>query len=112
MTDTATLLRDRIGRGRRDAGLSQAAIEAKLELPAGALSKIETGARAITSTELAALAQMCGRSIGWFFDPTPANVPMFGESESTTGRADLAWLHEFAEAACTLERLVGESAKG
>jgi transcriptional regulator with XRE-family HTH domain len=113
MTDTATILRERISRARRDAGLAQATIEKGLKLTAGAFSKIESGARDITSTELAAFAQMCGLNVGWFFDAEPTSVPMLrGDSASGLGRADLAWLHEFAEATVSLERLVGNKGKG
>lgn len=108
---TAELLRQRILQARRDVDLSQAEVEAELKLPAGAFSKIESGVRAITSTELAEFARLSGRHIGWFFASEPTTVSKLrGSAGSVEGRADLAWLHEFAEAFCYLEKSLGSSA--
>lgn len=102
---TAELLRQRIQQARREVDLSQAMVEVELKLPAGAFSKIESGARAITSTELAYFARLSGRRIGWFFAQEPTTVSKLrGQAASVEGRADLAWLHEFAEAFCYLEK--------
>lgn len=109
MREIKTILRERVSQARREAGFAQAGVETQLGLPPGALSKIESGSRAITSTELAAFAQLCGLNVGWFFDPQPAAaVRLRAASESPATRADLAWLHDFAETVCTLERLVSQ----
>jgi transcriptional regulator with XRE-family HTH domain len=95
----AERLRARVAQARLEAALGQAEIERSLGLPPGAVSKIENGARAITSTELAQFARLTGRYLGWFFDEDAVPTPMMrGELASEAGRADLAWLHEFAEA--------------
>ena len=107
--DKVVALKDRVGQARREAGLTQAAIEEHLNLPAGAVSKIESGTRSVTSTELAELAKICGRHLGWFFESQGDYVPRLrGDANTTAGRGDLAWLNEFAQAFCFLESNLGQ----
>lgn len=107
MTEVAAKLRERIAEARVTASLTQAAVEEKLGLPPGAVSKIESGAREISSTELAALATMCGKRIGWFFsDGTEAAVHFRGEIGDDESRRDLAWFSEFAAAYRSLRHRV------
>ncbi len=109
VSDMAVLLRQRIAQARHDAELPQATVESELNLPGGAFSKIENGSRAITSTELGEFALLSGRQIAWFFDSEPVPIAKLrGLANSPAGRADIAWLQEFAEAFCYLKRALGE----
>lgn len=109
MSGMATLLRQRIAQARHEAELPQATVESELNLPAGAFSKIENGSRAITSTELGEFARLSGRHIAWFFDSEPAPIAKLrGLANSPAGRADIAWLQEFAEAFCYLKNALGD----
>jgi len=108
--DIATVLRERIGDARRAAGLTQGALEQRLNLPAGAISKVESGARDISSTELAELAALCGKSVAWFFSEEPrATVHFRGEIGDEESRRDLAWFNEFTAAYRALRRRVRRS---
>jgi transcriptional regulator with XRE-family HTH domain len=103
--DIESQLRSRVAKAREAAGLAQAEIERSLGLPPGAVSKIEGGSRGITSAELAQVARLTGRHVGWFFDESPQPTPaMRGEAGSEAGRADIAWLCEFADAYCFLKQ--------
>jgi len=109
VSEMAALLRQRIAQARHEAELPQATVENELNLPAGAFSKIENGGRAITSTELGEFARLSGRHIAWFFDSEPAPIAKLrGLANSPAGRADIAWLQEFAEAFCYLKSALGE----
>ena len=97
VSDIAVRLRQRIADARKLAGLTQAALEGRLGLSAGTLSKIESGTRDISSTELATLAALCGKSVGWFFaDAEHPAVHFRGEVGDDESRRDLAWFNEFA----------------
>lgn len=59
----------RLAAARENAGLSQEQAASALGLPRSALSLIESGARALSTLELAGLAKLYNRAIGQFFDP-------------------------------------------
>jgi len=91
-------LRERISVARKQANLKQSDVESKLGFSAGTLSKIESGQREISGAELAELAALCGRNVGWFFQDTSEASPVHfrGEIGDDESRRDLAWLNEFA----------------
>lgn len=64
----------RIAAARRDAGLTQEECASRAELPGTALSKIETGARRVSSLDLARLADALDMRIEWFFQEAPPAV--------------------------------------
>ncbi len=100
-------LRARIMVAREQAQLSQAELERELALPSGAISKIESGARDVSSIELAAIAQACGKSLNWFFEKDDQSVLLrAGNVSSKAAREDLAWFNEFADAFVALKKLV------
>jgi transcriptional regulator with XRE-family HTH domain len=108
--DVAARLRERIAEARQSAGLTQVALERRLELPAGAFSKIESGAREISSMELAELASLCGKSVAWFFSEMPKAVVHFrGEIGDEESRRDLAWFSEFVTAYRGLQKRLGRA---
>jgi transcriptional regulator with XRE-family HTH domain len=99
VSDIAARLCQRIADARKSAGLTQAALESELGLSAGTMSKIESGTRDVSSTELAALASICGKSVGWFFaDGAHVAVHFRGGVGDDESRRDLAWFSEFATA--------------
>jgi transcriptional regulator with XRE-family HTH domain len=108
MKDMATHLRGRIIEARRTANLSQQEVASALGLEPTAISKIENGARDVSSTELARIAQVCGRSLSWFFGDEDSSVVMSLRSggASTEALKDLAWANEFAEAFAFLKKMV------
>lgn len=67
-------LGDRIAVARRDVGLTQEECASRAELPRTALAKIETGARRVSSLELARLANALDMRIEWFFEEAPPAV--------------------------------------
>jgi transcriptional regulator with XRE-family HTH domain len=108
-SEIAIRLRDRIARARKAAGLTQVEVEAKLRLPVGAVSKIEAGAREISSTELVELAAVLGRSVGSFFGPeSDASVHFRGDVTADESRRDLSWFQEFATSYRSLAKRVGD----
>ena len=101
----ADRLRDRIARARGQASVSQAELAERLGLDNTAVSKIEQGKRTVSSVELAAIAEFCGRPLSWFFSDEIGSDPHFrGDGVSDTlARGEVAWLAEFAETYCFLE---------
>ena len=67
-------LGDRIAAARRDVGLTQEECASRAELPRTALAKIETGARRVSSLDLARLANALDMRIEWFFEEAPPAV--------------------------------------
>lgn len=67
-------LGDRISAARRDVGLTQEECASRAELPRTALAKIETGARRVSSLDLARLANTLDMRIEWFFQEAPPAV--------------------------------------
>ncbi|HEY5258322.1 MAG TPA: helix-turn-helix transcriptional regulator [Candidatus Baltobacteraceae bacterium] len=106
----ADRLRERIARARDQAGVSQTELAAKLGLDNTAVSKIEQGKRAVSSVELASIAEYCGRPISWFFGDREGAEPHFrgaGVTSAST-RAEVTWLAEFADMYCFLEDALKE----
>jgi Zn-dependent peptidase ImmA (M78 family)/DNA-binding XRE family transcriptional regulator len=64
----------RVAASRRTLGLSQDDLAGKLGLDRTAITKIETGRRHVNSLELARLAEVLGRPIGWFVSSPPASI--------------------------------------
>jgi transcriptional regulator with XRE-family HTH domain len=58
----------RLREAREAAGLRQAQVAKQLGKPQSYVSKIESGERRIDPLELANLARIYGRKIGWFVD--------------------------------------------
>jgi len=99
------LLRERIVQARKDAGLSQEGLASELGLDGSAISKIENGTRNLSSVELVKLAEICGKTVDWFF--SKEDSPFFllrGASVSSETRRDAAWLCEFSETFSYLAR--------
>lgn len=92
-------LRERIIVARESIGASQADLGQQLGIDNTAVSKIEQGKRAVSSIELARIAEFCGKPVSWFFDESPGIVAQFrGASDADASRRDLRWLAEFADA--------------
>lgn len=108
MDDLAAHLRKRIIEARKDANLSQQAVADALGLQPTAISKLENGARDVSSTELARIAQICGKPLSWFFgdDDLPVAISLRSAGASTEALKDLAWANEFAEAYAFLKNAV------
>lgn len=99
-------MRSRIELARDHAGLSQGDLETSVGIPRGAISKIVSGSRDVSSTELVSIAATCGVSLNWFFedaeDPMPFLRGSLGKEEA---RQDLAWFNEFADAFISLTEI-------
>jgi len=68
--DYRAIIAENIRNARELAGISQEKVAKALGLDShSAVSKMESGERRVTTTELAVLAQMFGKSVEWFFDP-------------------------------------------
>ncbi len=71
--DKVNIIGPQIKKLRKQAGLSQRQLSEKLELEAvytcrGSLSRIESGLRAVTDIEIAAIANVLGVSVQRLFD--------------------------------------------
>lgn len=66
-----TALGKRLAGARENAGLSQEQAAAAIGIPRSALSLIESGSRGLSTLELAGLAKLYNRPIGYFFEPGP-----------------------------------------
>ncbi len=65
------ILAQNLKAARQDAGLNQVDVASKLGLTShSAISEIESGNRRVSATELGQLAEVFGKPIDWFFDPT------------------------------------------
>lgn len=87
---------------RAACGLTQAELAERMDLDRTAISKIEAGARAINTLELARLAKELGVSIQWFLREPPPTV-VSRRSESKGHLAADALLEELA---CDVEQLI------
>lgn len=108
MSNVGTRLHQRIADARKAAGISQLELAGAISLPPTAISKIENGARDVSSTELARIAQVCGRPLSWFFNEEEASlvVSLRSAGASTEALNDLAWASEFAESFAYLKGVV------
>ncbi len=71
--DKVNIIGPQIKKLRKQAGLSQRQLSEKLELEAvytcrGSISRIESGLRAVTDIEIAAIAKILGVSVDKLFD--------------------------------------------
>jgi Zn-dependent peptidase ImmA (M78 family)/transcriptional regulator with XRE-family HTH domain len=64
----------RVQAARKDAGLTQLELAAQLRMERTVVTKIEAGQRTVDSLELAQLARVLRRPIGWFVTDPPASV--------------------------------------
>jgi transcriptional regulator with XRE-family HTH domain len=108
MDEVAGRLRERIVNARKAASLSQQELAHAVNLQPTAVSKIENGARDVSSTELAKIAQVCGRPLSWFFSDEEPSVVLSLRSSGTSAEAlkDLAWASEFADTYAFLKKAV------
>ncbi|MFH0902929.1 MAG: helix-turn-helix domain-containing protein [Pseudomonadota bacterium] len=67
-------LGERLAAARKAAGMTQTDLAAALDLDRTAITKIETGKRAVNSLELATFARLLKRPISWFVTEPPASV--------------------------------------
>jgi transcriptional regulator with XRE-family HTH domain len=67
-----TTLASRLKEARVAASLTQEQVAQDLALPRTAIVQVEAGNRAVSTLELAKLAQLYGRSIAGFFADTPS----------------------------------------
>ena len=59
---------ERLRQARLDAGLTQDDVASRLGVRQNFVSKMETGERRIDPVELAELAELYGRAVGWFVE--------------------------------------------
>jgi transcriptional regulator with XRE-family HTH domain len=70
-SDERRRLAERLREAREAAGLSQEDVAQKLSLPRPAISQIENGHRRVEALELARLAKLYGRPLGFFANEEP-----------------------------------------
>lgn len=95
---TQTGLGERIARARRELHLSQERLAASIGLDRSALSRAESGARAVDSLELTRISEATGRPVTWFLadEEQPLDVLLRAQgAESTDVRGELDWLADF-----------------
>ncbi|HEX4422716.1 MAG TPA: XRE family transcriptional regulator [Kofleriaceae bacterium] len=93
----------RVMAARKDLGLTQTDLATALRMERTAISKIETGLRGIDALELAQLAQVLRRPIGWFLsDPSSSVVSRRDDREGIVRREDV----ELEALALDVEQLV------
>jgi uncharacterized protein len=62
----------RVDEARRASGLTQAALAEAIGIDRTAISKIESGSRKLSSTELARIARVLDRPVEWFVTSSPS----------------------------------------
>jgi transcriptional regulator with XRE-family HTH domain len=72
MTTDAQALGKRLAEARRNAGLSQRTVAARIDIPRPSVSWIETGDRKVTAFELKAMADLYGVSVDWLLGSVAA----------------------------------------
>jgi transcriptional regulator with XRE-family HTH domain len=65
-------LPERLRQARRDAGLTQAEVGRQIGARQSFVSKVESGERRLDPVELAQLAAVYGKPLGWFLWPAAA----------------------------------------
>jgi Zn-dependent peptidase ImmA (M78 family)/DNA-binding XRE family transcriptional regulator len=81
----------RVVTARRDLGLTQSDLATALRMERTAVSKLETGQRGIDSLELAQLARVLRRPVGWFVsESSPSIVSRRADRENLMRREDVA----------------------
>jgi Zn-dependent peptidase ImmA (M78 family)/DNA-binding XRE family transcriptional regulator len=93
----------RIVQARKEEGLTQSDLAARLELDRTVISKIETGLRSVSTLEIARIAEVLRRSISWFLnDPPPSVVSRRSGRDGLVCREDL----KLEEVAQDMEQLI------
>jgi len=93
-------LASRLRRAREDTGLSQDEVAKKLALPRPAISQIENGRRRVEALELARLAKLYGRTLGYFADeesPGASRIDALHRTASSLSAKDREEVLRFAE---------------
>lgn len=94
----------RVLAARKESGLTQQELAAELNLDRTAVTRIETGLRAVDSLELAHLARVLRRPIGWFVtDPPPSVVSRRAGRDELVRREDV----QLETIAQDVEQLIG-----
>ena len=88
MPDTAeTELGSRIAEARKLAGLTQEQLASVMSLGRTVITKIESGARRVSATELVTLAEVLDRPVDWFFVVSPPAVVSRRSDPAVGGRS-------------------------
>jgi transcriptional regulator with XRE-family HTH domain len=98
--DDRSRLAARLREARESAGLSQEDVAAKLGLPRPAISQIENGHRRVEALELARLAKLYSRPLGFFADEEPVGAKRLDalhRTASALSEKDRAEVLRFAE---------------
>ncbi|WP_163868264.1 helix-turn-helix domain-containing protein [Myxococcus eversor] len=93
-------LATRLREAREAAGLSQEDVAQKLSLPRPAISQIENGHRRVEALELARLARLYERSLGFFADEEPVGskrLDALHRTAAVLSEKDRAEVLRFAE---------------
>lgn len=95
---TQARLGERIARARHDLHLSQEHLAASIGVDRSALSRVESGTRAVDSLELIRISEATGRPVTWFLadEEQPLDVLLRAQgAESAHVRGELEWLADF-----------------
>jgi len=100
----------RIAEARRSAGVTQAALAKRISTERSAISKCESGRRAVGALELARIAQVLNRPVEWF-------LPVDAESDPADRMKELRRKREAIVAVCSKHgahspRVFGSTASG
>lgn len=93
-------LAERLREAREAAGLSQGDVAQKLSMPRPAISQIENGHRRVEALELARLAKLYGRPLGFFADEEPVGarrLDALNRTAAALSEKDRAEVLRFAE---------------
>lgn len=93
-------LAERLREAREAAGLSQEDVAQKLSMPRPAISQIENGHRRVEALELARLAKLYGRPLGFFADEEPVGarrLDALNRAAAALSEKDRAEVLRFAE---------------
>jgi transcriptional regulator with XRE-family HTH domain len=98
-----------LGRLRAEAGLTRCRLAERSGIALARIAAIEAGARQMSGTDAAYLAQALGKrseTLGWRAAPTaPADVPVSSTRSRDSSIASVAaWMADYAEDAMYLER--------
>ena len=112
-------LGQRLREARKNSGLTQDEVASKLELPRTAVVKIESGERALSTLELANLAELYARPVAEFFEASPsgtAEVRLFrlldpALAETPRVRREVKGALSTFEEGVALEKLLGCSGR-
>jgi Zn-dependent peptidase ImmA (M78 family)/DNA-binding XRE family transcriptional regulator len=90
MVNSREALGERVMVARKDQGLTQVELATAMGVDRTVITKIETGQRMVDSLELARLAEILRRPVGWFVtDPPPSIVSRRAHREAVVRREDI-----------------------